>query len=118
MSEALNETKPRQVEEGVEDIEKSELEFWKFAKRQMGIFTNLGLAWGCASTVYGAAATWAIRSPSMYRIFFVECEPENHSVWDPHGLPAELYLGANMLITMLYITLYYVLYWIIPYAYN
>lgn len=39
-------------------------------------------------------------------------------MWEPHGLPAELYMGAHMMITMMYITLYYVLYWIIPYAYN
>jgi hypothetical protein len=111
--------KSSNFEEGEEQIEKAQLEYWKFAKRQMGLFTNLGLAWGIVSTIYGAAAHYLlIKFTSLRTIFDVECEASDPSVWEPHGLPAELYIGAHMLLTMLYITLYYVLYWIIPYAYN
>lgn len=107
------------LEEGEEQIEKQELEFWKFAKRQMGLFINLGLAWGIITSGYGAGAHFMMIWSSAFRtIFNVECDHIDPTVWEPHGLPAELYLGANMMFTMFYITLYYVLYWIIPYAYN
>lgn len=116
--EVGNKVRASTFEEGQEYIEKSELEFWKFAKRQMNLFVIIGLVWGIFSTVFSAAAHWLIAFPTFKLIFDVRCEAKDPTVWDPHGLPAELYMGAHMMITMMYITLYYVLYWIIPYAYN
>ncbi|TNV84723.1 hypothetical protein FGO68_gene9819 [Halteria grandinella] len=117
-TEIVSKMQSSAFEEGNEQIEKNELEFWKFAKRQMSLFVIIGLIWGIFSTVFAAAAHWLIAFPTFNQIFNVKCDEHDPQVWEPHGLPAELYMGAHMMITMMYITLYYVLYWIIPYAYN
>jgi uncharacterized membrane protein len=105
-------------EEGKEQIEKTELEFWKFAKRQMGLFVNLSVAIGVITTAYGFGAHFLMFVTIFNTIFTLDCDDKDPTAWKTHGLPDELYIGANMMFTMFYITLYYVLYWIIPYAYN
>jgi hypothetical protein len=99
--------------------EQKELEQWKFLKHQMSMFTRVGFFIGGLLAGWGIfAGIILLSNETFHAIWRLDCNEFNNHVWHPDGLPAELFLGFHMLVTMFYITLYYFLYWMVPKWHN
>lgn len=89
-TEVISKMQSGAFEEGQEHIEKRELEFWKFTKRQMSLFVIIGLFWGLNTVCFAAGSHWLVAFPTFKAIFDTHCDPDDPTVWEPKGLPAEL----------------------------
>lgn len=99
--------------------EQKDLERWKFLKHQMSMFTRIGFFLGCLLAGWGIFAGLILLSnEAFHSVWRLDCSATNNHLWHPDGLPAELFLGFHMLVTMFYITLYYFLYWMVPKWHN
>lgn len=99
--------------------EQKDLEQWKFLRHQMHMFTQVGFLLGGLLAGWGIfAGIILLSNETFHAIWRLDCSATNNHLWHPDGLPAELFLGFHMLVTMFYITLYYFLYWMVPKWHN
>lgn len=96
-------------------------EDWKYAKHQLTLFTTLCLIFGLILFTYGSIVMFVMPLPKVVQSFNVKCRldpSDSPSVWHVHGIGAELFVSAHMILTMTYITCYYIVFWIIPFRHN